>query len=64
MHFIKIMRQLLYFRDVFHQGSCDDGCQLLADELGWGVSVLALVRLLYAYKSSGLCIYVKHKLKL
>ena len=25
-------------RDVFWEGMCDDGCQLLADKLGWGVS--------------------------
>lgn len=24
-------------RDVFWEGMCDDGCQLLADKLGWGV---------------------------
>jgi len=26
-------------RDVFWEGMCDDGCQLLADKLGWGVSI-------------------------
>lgn len=26
-------------RDVFWKGNCDDGCQLLADKLGWGVSI-------------------------
>ena len=25
-------------RDVFWQGTCDDGCYALADLLGWGVS--------------------------
>jgi len=26
------------FRDVAWLGDCDDGCQVLADKLGWGVS--------------------------
>jgi NAD-dependent deacetylase sirtuin 2 len=26
------------FRDVAWLGSCDEGCQMLADKLGWGVS--------------------------
>lgn len=30
-------------RDVFWEGLCDDGCQLLADKLGWGVSTLDTV---------------------
>lgn len=25
-------------KDVMWLGNCDDGCQLLADKLGWGVS--------------------------
>lgn len=29
-------------RDVFWEGMCDDGCQLLADKLGWGVSIFHL----------------------
>ncbi|XP_060574816.1 NAD-dependent protein deacetylase sirtuin-2-like [Ruditapes philippinarum] len=29
-------------RDVFWQGTCDDGCYALADLLGWGVSYAAL----------------------
>lgn len=29
-------------RDVFWEGLCDDGCQLLAEKLGWGVSILPL----------------------
>lgn len=33
---------LLCCRDVFHQGSCDDSCQLLANELGFGVRIVAL----------------------
>ena len=28
------------FRDVLILGDCDDGCQQLADKLGWGVSIL------------------------
>ena len=28
------------FRDVFYQGTCDEGCQKLADSIGWGVSVV------------------------
>lgn len=27
-------------RDVFWEGLCDDGCQLLSDKLGWGVSTV------------------------
>lgn len=26
-------------RDVFWQGNCDDGCKLLANLLGWSVSI-------------------------
>jgi NAD-dependent deacetylase sirtuin 2 len=26
------------FRDVAWLGDCDEGCQMLADKLGWGVS--------------------------
>ena len=29
-------------RDVFYQGTCDDGCQALADFIGWGVSILII----------------------
>ena len=28
----------LFYRDVFWQGSCDDGCKLLTDKLSWNVS--------------------------
>ena len=38
------MRWALFFRDVFWQGTCDDGCYALANLLGWGVSLL-----LYSY---------------
>lgn len=31
-------------RDVFWKGNCDDGCQLLADKLGWGDELRELVR--------------------
>ena len=30
-------------RDVFHQGDCDSGCQMLADLLGWGDDLRDLV---------------------
>lgn len=32
-------------RDVAWLGDCDDGCQLLADKLGWGVSYECLFSL-------------------
>ncbi|XP_065210597.1 NAD-dependent protein deacetylase sirtuin-2-like [Planococcus citri] len=31
-------------RDVFWEGMCDDGCQLLADKLGWGDELRQLVK--------------------
>ncbi|KAL1501929.1 hypothetical protein ABEB36_007158 [Hypothenemus hampei] len=31
-------------RDVFWSGDCDDGCQLLADKLGWGEELKKLVQ--------------------
>jgi len=31
------------YRDVFWQGTCDDGCYHLADKLGWKVSYFNLV---------------------
>lgn len=33
-----IVSAVCTFRDVFWQGTCDDGCYALADALGWGVS--------------------------
>jgi len=30
------------YRDVFWQGTCDDGCYNLADKLGWKVSYFYL----------------------
>lgn len=29
-------------RDVLWLGDCDEGCQLLADKLGWGVSIIIM----------------------
>ena len=40
----------IYFRDVFWQGTCDDGCYALADLLGWGVN-----RLSYCCHGSSAC---------
>lgn len=34
-------------RDVAWLGNCDDGCQLLAEKLGWGVSNFHNLKLLY-----------------
>jgi hypothetical protein len=35
---IIILQNILTSRDVFWQGTCDDGSYALADALGWGVS--------------------------
>ena len=40
---------LFFFRDVFWQGTCDDGCYALADLLGWGVSLLLYSNLLQSF---------------
>uniref|UniRef100_A0A914V455 Uncharacterized protein n=1 Tax=Plectus sambesii TaxID=2011161 RepID=A0A914V455_9BILA len=32
------------YRDAFWQGTCDDGCQKLADLLGWGDELRELVK--------------------
>jgi len=34
---------LMFYRDVFWQGTCDDGCEALVDALGWGVSLVRLI---------------------
>lgn len=31
------------FRDVAWLGDCDEGCQMLSDKLGWGVSSCEIV---------------------
>lgn len=31
------------YRDVFWEGTCDDGCYHLADEVGWGKELRKLV---------------------
>lgn len=32
------------YRDVFWEGTCDDGCQKLADLLGWGDELREMVK--------------------
>ncbi len=53
-------------RDVFWEGMCDDGCQSLADKLGWGVSVFYFFFVRLCFKaSSGSCTeWVKRVLKI
>lgn len=38
------LRKYLDFRDVFWQGTCDEGALLLAELLGWKDELVAMIR--------------------